>query len=296
MIDLAAIAASIAPAVVGVTAAHGRHRRAGTGTVIAEGTVVTTAHNLAGSHVTLHLHDGSRVAGTVAGASEDLDLAVVTADLPGIAPASWGDPTAVGIGADVVAIAAPDGVARITAGAVATLGSRVRTRTGSPVDGVLEHSAPLVRGASGGPVLDASGAVVAIDLNRLEGGLYQAVLATPALRAAIEGLADGRVPEPRRLGVTVTPDRKARWLREAAGLAVIDGVLVAEVAEGSAADRAGLRRGDLLTALDGAPLRGPDDLLLALRRAPVSVEVALITGGVEPRTATITFEDAASPA
>lgn len=296
-IDIAAIAAAVTPAVLGV----GHRGRAGSGTVVAVGTVVTTAHNVPhhpGAPVAIRFADGRRGEGAVSAASEDLDLAVVAVDTGDIAPLAWGAVDAVAVGRDVIAAAAPDGVVRLTAGTVATVASRLRTRSGSPVDGVLEHTAPLVRGASGGPVLNADGGVIGIDTNRLEGGLYQAVLTDAAVQAVIDQLARGEVPARPRLGVSVAHRRHAEHLRDAVGLPPLDGVLITGVEDDGPAAAAGLSRGDVITALDGTALRRPDDLLLALRRAgtgPAAPSVALtvVRGAEDPRSVTVDLSTAA---
>ena len=160
----------------------------------------------------------------------------------------------------------------------------VATATGSPLADLLEHTAPLPRGASGGPVVDGEGRLVGMDVNRVEGGLYQAVRADELLRDVIDRLARGEVPRPRRLGVQVVPRRTATWLRAAVGLDPADGVLLAGVDPDGPAAAAGLGRGDLLTAIDGTVLHAPDDLLLALRTAGEQVQLVARRGADSPRT------------
>ncbi|HUG85813.1 MAG TPA: S1C family serine protease, partial [Euzebya sp.] len=254
-IDIAAIAAAVTPAVVGV----GSGGRRGSGTVVAPGTVVTTAHNVPRRQdgaVTVRFSDGRRLEGSLSATSEDLDLAVIAVDTGDIGPLSWGAADAVAVGVDVVAAAAPDGVVRLTAGTVATATSRLHTRTGSPVDRIFEHTATLIRGASGGPVLDSQGALIGIDTNRLEGGLYQAALADADMRSLVDQLGRGEVPPRPRLGVSVAHRRQAQHLREAVGLPPLDAVLITGAEEGGPAATAGLGRGDLVTALNGHALRG----------------------------------------
>lgn len=283
-VDVNGIAARSTPGVVGVRAG----RRRGTGLWLADGQVLTAAHNVRGGDVEVVDHQGRVIPAGDVTASEDLDMAVVTVAVSEEGAATvlpWaGTPPAVGD--TVVAIAAPGGTARTTVGQVATTAGRIRTAAGSPLTGVLEHTAPLPRGASGGPVLDREGAVVAIDLNRLDGGLYQAVPLDDHVRAALAALREGRVPTPRRLGIAVVGDRRARALRAAVGLPAAEGVLLHGVdPDGPSAGL--LDRGDRIHALDGAVIRGTDDLLVALRSAGPSVELAVTRGADPTRTVTV---------
>ncbi len=255
---IADVAERIRDGVVGI----GRRGR-GTGFAVGPDLVVTNAHNLPRDVTTVTLAPGRHVQGTVLAADHEVDLAVVRVEQGGLTPLPWADATP-SIGAAVLAAAAPQGSLRVTAGQVAAVDARMRTATGSPVAGVLEHTAPLARGASGGPVLDLDGRVVAIDSNRLEGGLYQAIPATPAVRARLDALARGEVRHRPRLGVAITPPRQARHLRAAVGLDPADGLLVSGVEDDSPAARAGLSRGDLLVRAGDRVLVHPDELFLAL--------------------------------
>lgn len=283
-VDVNGIAARSTPGVVGVRAG----RRRGTGLWLADGQVLTAAHNVRGADVEVVDHQGRVVPAADVTASEDLDLAVLTVTVPDGVTATvlpWAATPAT-VGDTVVAIAAPDGTARTTIGQVATTAGRIRTATGSPLTGALEHTAPLPRGASGGPVLDGEGAVVAVDLNRVDGGLYQAVPLDDHVRTALVALREGRVPTPRRLGISVVVDRRARALRAAVGLPAADGVLLHGVdPEGPSAGL--LDRGDRIHALDGTAIRGTDDLLVALRSAGPSVELAVTRGAETARTVTV---------
>ena len=288
-IDITTLADRVAAGTVGIRA---RGRR-GTAVVLPDDQLLTTAHNVRGDHVEVLLDSGVRLPARVLGVAEDLDLAVLavadsaSSDQAGLdwTPLPWAPADAVpSVGAAVAAAAAPDGVARVTAGSVSTSRARLRTATGSPLADLLEHTAPLPRGASGGPVVDGEGRLVGMDVNRVEGGLYQAVRADDVLRGIIGRLARGEVPRPRRLGVQVVPRRRAAWLRAAVGLDPAEGVLLAGVDPEGPAAVAGLDRGDLLTALDGAALHGPDDLLLALRNAGEQLQLVAVRGADAPRT------------
>lgn len=277
--------------------------------MIGDGIVVTAAHNTGGGRrprgesmerpdrsdgsesqiVRVQFGDGREEDGTLAGSSEQFDLAVINVDSGGVTPLEFGDATAVAVGTQIATVAAPGGHPRTTPGTIAAVDSRLRTRSGSPVDRVFEHTAPLLRGASGGPVLDDQGKVVGLNINRLEGGLYQALTADDDLRAAIDQLAEGRALDRARLGVTITPDRHARRMRDAVGLPEADGALIADVANDSAAAAAGLVRGDLIIEIDDQPVRSAEDLLLALRRSGSQIALTVIHGGTERRDVTVSL-------
>jgi S1-C subfamily serine protease len=225
--------------------------------------VVTNAHNLRGSTVTVTFADGRQETGTVAGADLDGDLAVIQVPTGGIEPLEWAG-AAAEVGTPVFAVGGSPFGPRITFGIVSAVGQAFRGPGGRLVGGSLEHTAPLSRGSSGGPVVDAAGRLLGINTNRLGDGFYLALPAGPELRTRIDRLAEGDVPAKRRLGVALVPAPAARHLRKAVGLPERDGVLVRAVEESSPAEAAGLKEGDLLTTANGRDLRTPDDLFAAL--------------------------------
>jgi serine protease Do len=231
--------------------------------VVGSGLVVTNAHNLRGGEVTVTFADGRRETGTVAGADVDGDLAVIQVPTGDIEPLEWSDSPAE-VGTPVFAVGGSPFGPRITFGLVSAVGQAFRGPGGRLVGGSLEHTAPLARGSSGGPVVDLAGRLLGINTNRLGEGFYLALPAGAELRTRIERLAQGDVPTRRRLGVALVPAPAARHLRRAVGLPERDGVLVRMVEEGSPAEAAGLREGDLLTAANDRELRTPDDLFAAL--------------------------------
>lgn len=256
------VAARVGPSVVGL----GRGWGVGSGVVIAAGQVLTNAHNLRGDELTVSFADGRREPGEVAGSDRDLDLAVMavdTGDAPAIAWDGAGGPPA--IGTAVVALANPGGRGlRATLGLVSSEGRSFRGPRGRRVRGAIEHTAPLPRGSSGGPLVDAGGRLLGLNALRLEGGLIVAVPATGSVRERAQALARGEAVSPHRLGVAVAPPRVARRLRRAVGLPEQTGVLVRAVEDGSAADAAGIEQGDLLVAAAGSDIDGIDSLYAAL--------------------------------
>jgi len=256
-------AETVGPSVVGLGRGWGR----GSGVVVAPGRVLTNAHVLRGDEVAVTFADGRTEQGQIAGVDADLDLAalaVETGDAPAIA---WEDAAVaeVAAGAPVFALANPGGRGlRTTFGFVSATGRSFRGPGGRRIGGSVEHTAPLPRGSSGGPLVDAGGRLLGLNAIRLEGGLILALPADAAMRRRGEALAGGAAPERPRLGVALATPRAARKLRSAVGLPERDGLLVRAVVEDSPAGRAGLQRGDLLVAVGGRPLTSPDDLFDAL--------------------------------
>jgi serine protease Do len=281
-------AGEVGPSVVGL----GRGWGHGSGVVIADGSVLTSAHNLRREEVTVSFGDGRREAGTVAGVDSDLDLAVLAVDT-GDAPAvRWEPGDALGIGAPVVALANPGGRGlRATFGFVSSGERSFRGPRGRRIRGAIEHTAPLPRGSSGGPLVDADGGLVGINSLRLDGGLILAVPAGATVRERILLLARGEAAAPHRLGVAIAPPRVARRLRSAVGLPERDGLLVRAVEEGTPGATAGIEPGDLIVAAGGTPTDNVESLYTALDAVPAAggeLELTVVRG-TDERTVTVTF-------
>lgn len=258
----AAVVDKVAPAVVRIGRGWGR----GAGVVVSEGTVVTNAHNLRGGETTVRFADGRTVTGTVAGIDLDGDLAVVHAETADVTPVPWEpDATSVAPGKVVFAVAAvPSGGSRVTVGTVSGVGRAFRGPRSRLVNDAVEHSAPMGRGSSGGPIVDGSGRLLGINTHRLGDGFYLAVPAGAELRSRVEALSRGESPRRPHLGIAVVPPHAARRLRAAVGLPQRDGVLVRAVEADGPAGRAGLAQGDLIVAADGRAIATIDDLLSAV--------------------------------
>jgi serine protease Do len=256
-----AVVESSGSAVVRIGGGPGR----GTGIVIGEGTVLTSAHNLRGEETRVTFPDGRLVTAEVKGADADGDLAVLGADTDGATPIVWGEPPSAA-GAVVWALALPPGCKqpRVTLGTVSSVGRSFRGPRGRLITDALEHTSRLGRGSSGGPLTDGEGRLIGINTHRLGDGFYLALPASEALRARVEALSRGEVPVRRRLGVGLAPPHVARRLRQAVGLEPRDGVLVREVAEGGPAGAAGVRKGDLIVEAGGREVSSVDDLVNAL--------------------------------
>jgi serine protease Do len=270
------LAEAAGPSVVGI----GQRWGAGSGIVLGSGRVLTNAHNVRGGQVMVTFADGRTAEGSVAGHDIDADLAVIEADT-GEAPAlPWAAGTPAGVGMPVFALSNPGGRGlRVTFGFISGVERTFRGPRGLRISGSLEHTAPLLPGSSGGPILDAGGQLIGINTNRLGEGFYLAIPADDALRGRADTLARGQSAAPPQLGIAVAPGHVARRLRRAVGLPEAEGLLIREVMEASPAERAGLAEGDLIVAAGGRPVRTIDDLFGALQAARGgAIELSVIRG------------------
>jgi S1-C subfamily serine protease len=272
----------------------GRDGGRGVGVVIAEGIVVTNAHNLRGHQVTVTFAEGRVATGEVRGVDGEGDVGVIAVDTAGVTPIAWGD-AELPIGTPVWAVArSAFGGVRVTRGEVSSVGRSFRGPGGRIIPGSLEHTAPLARGSSGGPLVAADGRLVGLNTHRLGDGFYLALPTDSELQTRIAALAEGRSPTRRRLGIALAPGQAARRLRAAVGLEPRDGLLVEGVEAGGPADRAGIRRGDLIVTAGGQNLVHPEDLYVALAgEGPLSVGVVR---GVDELTVDVTFDSSEAPA
>jgi serine protease Do len=269
---ISATAETAGAAVVGI----GPGWRGGSGVVVAGGRVLTAAHNLRRERASVVFADGRREQAEVLGFDRDFDLAVLGVDTGGIEPLAAADSDGSrGIGALVVGLARPGGRSlRVTHGFVSTDQREMRAPRGRRVP-AIEHTAPLPRGSSGGPLVDADGRLIGINVIRLDGGLIVAV-DTVALADEIERLGRGEAPTRRRLGIAVAPAHVARRMRRSVGLPDATGILVRAVEDESPAAKAGLERGDLLVELNGQPLERIDDLYAALDTAADALDLGVL--------------------
>ena len=293
---IAEAAREVGPAVVGL----GRGWGLGSGVVVDDGRVLTSAHNLRGDEATLTFGDARRERARVAGVDPDLDLAVLLADTAGAPAVAWAldDAPGTSLGSPVLALANPGGRGlRATLGFVSSERRSFRGPRGRRIAGAIEHTAALPRGSSGGPLVDLEGRLLGLNAVRLDGGLILAVPADAAVQERVELLARGEAPRRRRLGVAIAPPRAARRMRRAVGLDERDGLLVRGVEEGSPADRAGLARGDLIVAAGGREVDGIDALHAALDGLGEGEALTLnVVRGDEEREVTVALDAPAGAA
>jgi S1-C subfamily serine protease len=282
---IGAVAAKAGPSTVGV----GNRWRGGSGIVLDTGKVLTNAHNLHGDEIHVYFSDGREAEGKVLGADGDGDLAVIAVDTKDAPALEWGGGSELSIGSPVIALGNPSGGGlRVTAGFVSGVGRAFRGPRGRRVAGAVEHTAPLLPGSSGGPIVNADGQLLGINTNRLGSGFYLAIAADAGLRTRVDALSRGEAPARRRLGVGLAPSEVARHMRRAVGLEERDGLLVRDVEEGSPAATAGIVEGDLIVQAAGKSITSIDDLFEALAATPADkpLDVKVIRG-IEERSVSV---------
>jgi S1-C subfamily serine protease len=292
-----ALGASVANLQVRRRTRRGPATGAGSGVAIsADGFLITSAHVVEGSRQGVaSFSDGRETPVSLVGSDPLSDLAVLRADGSDLTPAVLGDAAGLRVGQLVVAIGNPHGFASsVTAGVVSGLGRSLPVGArGGPrrvVENVIQTDAALNPGNSGGALVDGAGRVVGINTALAGIGLGLAVPINDATRLIISTLIrDGRVRRA-HLGVAVAPRPLPPRAAERVGRSA--GVQIMQVIEGSPAEGAGLRRGDLLVELDGEPVTDASDLqrLMVDERIGRTVDAVVLRGGA-PRPIQLTLAE-----
>ncbi len=259
-----------APSVVYIytEAAPGRRigrRGAGSGLIWdSAGHVVTNFHVVEGAdRVRVRLDSGEAATATVAGVAPDFDLAVIrlSETRTGLRPIPIGSSADLKVGQAVFAIGNPFGLSRtLTTGIISALDRRLPTATRRQIPGVIQTDAAINPGNSGGPLLDSAGRLIGVNTAIVSGsagaaGIGFAVPVDVVNRVVPQLIREGKVPRP-GIGILVAAPELAARLG-------LDGIVIAEVRRGSAAEQAGLigmdprlqRIGDVITQVDGRPVR-----------------------------------------
>ena len=264
------VAERLAPSVASLQVQRRGHRGrvrtgAGSGVVLThDGFILTSAHVIAGGGAvgTARFTDGRELRFTVEGRDPLSDLAVVRAEGSDLEPAALGDAESLRVGQLVVAIGNPNGFeGSVTAGVVSALGRALPARAGRGVrviDNVIQTDAALNPGNSGGALANGRGHVVGVNTAVAGVGLGLAVPVSATTQRIIAALiSDGRV---RRAYLGIAGGPRPLPPRARADTGAERGVEVVEVIDGSPAQRAGLRVGDVIFELDGAATESATDL------------------------------------
>ncbi len=295
----------IGPAVVSIQVGTGSRGPspgggAGSGVVVTpDGYLLTNQHVVNGAQrVRIHFVDGRSVEAELIGEDATTDLAVVRALASGLPSATVVADEPLRVGQLVVAVGNPFGFqSTVTAGVVSALGRALRSRAGRLIEGIVQHTAPLNPGNSGGPLADAHGRVVGINtaIIAMAQGIGFAVPAPTAQWVLSEILSHGRV---RRvyLGISGRDRPLDRRLVRALGLSVEHAVEIISLDRDGPARQSELRMGDLIIGAHGTPIEGIDALHRHLSRWPSGEALELtVLRGLRQMTATLTPREPAGP-
>ena len=263
-----ALAATVVAASPGIIRVEARQRLPASGIVWSHDGVILTAHHVVeqDDNIRVGLHDGQTTTATLVGRDPTTDLAVLRATTTDLAPPAWAEPdlSNLRVGHLVLALGRPAQTVPATLGIVSALGQRWRTPGGGLLDRYVQTDVVMYHGFSGGPLVNATGQVVGLNTSTLRRGLSLTVPVSTLRRVVAMLLVYGRLPA--TLGQHLGQET---------------GLLLIAVEPNSPAEQAGLLLGDTLVALDGAPIRHPDDLLACMRaeRIGATVPVRIIRGG-----------------
>ncbi len=279
-----------------------KEQAAGSGVIVdaARGYVLTNNHVIKDAQqVIVTLKDRRQFPAKLVGTDPGTDIAVLQIPAQGLSALRIGDSDALQVGDYVLAIGNPFGIGQtVTSGIVSALG-----RSGLSVEGYedfIQTDASINPGNSGGALVNLKGELIGINTAIIgpAGGNVGIGFAVPSAmaRAVMEQIVRHGEVRRGRLGIEmadVTAEAQRR-LR----LPTLDGALIAAVEDGSPAERAGLREGDVVTALNGRPVRGFSDLRARLGLTPVGEEIELQVareGGSQRIRARIAPPQAAGP-
>jgi putative serine protease PepD len=290
---LDAVQASVVTIEVDGGIAAGPFEGAGSGVVISDdGLVLTNAHVINGAAgITVRSFTGQETGATLVGSFPDDDIALVRVDDPaGLEPAVLGDSSALQVGDEVVAIGnALDltGQPTVTRGIVSALERQI-DGGGISLSNLIQTDAAINPGNSGGPLVAADGTVVGINTAIISDAQNVGfAIAIDAIEPLIEELEAGNgeiTADTGFLGVeTVDLDAVAPEVLERFGVELDEGAFVTSVAEGTAAQTAGLAEGDVIVAVDGEEVTSSVEVRDAIRShsAGETVVVRIVRDGEE---------------
>jgi len=291
-LDIPTLLAKVRPSVVaiqtGATTARGFEEAAGSGIVLSkDGLVLTNAHVIEGANrIEVTFSDGSSHSATLVGALADNDVALVKADgISDATPATLGSSDAAQVGDDVVAIGNALNLGEqptVTLGIISAL-DRTISAENVTLDHLIQTDAAINPGNSGGPLVNAKGEVIGMNTAIIQNSQSLGFsLAIDDIKPLIEelkqgkGSTGGQVAQTAFLGVQTTdisettPDVLDRFQ-----VTVDHGAFVQAVTPGSAADRAGVRPGDVIIGVDGQEIQSNQQVGAVIRKKQPGDDVQL---------------------
>jgi S1-C subfamily serine protease len=279
------VAEAVGPAVVSISVGKNSEGRepeqmgAGSGVVIApDGYILTNDHVVHDAQkLTATLTNGTTLTARLMGTDQATDLAVIRAEGPSLPYATLGDSAALRVGQLVIAIGNPFGFqSTVSTGVVSALGRAFRSREGRLIEDIIQHTAPLNPGNSGGPLVDSRGRIVGINtaIIMMAQGIGFSIPSNTAKWIVSQLLTYGRV---RRgyLGITARQRPLGRRLARFHQLKGEFGVEVQSVEPRSPAGRSGIRAGDVIIAINRQEVASVDHIHRFLSEWPIGDPVTI---------------------
>jgi serine protease Do len=269
---------------------------AGTGFVISpDGVIVTNKHVVADANgkIEVEFPDGTKQAAELLGRAPEYDLAVIKVDGKNLKYVKLGASDAIQVGDQVVAVGnalALQGGLSVTQGIISGKGRVVpEDETGQVLYDMLQTDAAINPGNSGGPLLNANGEVIGI--NTALAGNSQNVgfaISIDSAKSVIDSLRAGKSVRVAFLGVETSDVTPA--IAKSLNLTTKTGAVIRRVTKGNAADDAGLKTNDVIVAIGGRPVRGPQDVGAEIRRyAPGDTADVTVERGGQDTTVKVTL-------
>jgi S1-C subfamily serine protease len=271
------LATAVEVAANSVVAIHARRRIPSSGIIWRHGVIVSASHTVRrDDEIPVTLPNGDSTIATLAGRDSATDLIALRVQGGGAKShtAPKADSSSLRVGSLVLAVGRPGKNVSASFGIVSAVGDGWRTWQGARIDRGLRLDLSVYDGFSGGPLVDASGAVLGLNNSALARGTPMALPANAVDRVLDELLERGHVRRP-FIGVAVQPVALSPSLVKQHGLGNDSGLLILSIAESSPAEKAGILLGDVLLEADGQTLGRPDDLLDALSGVANNAAVSL---------------------
>jgi S1-C subfamily serine protease len=274
------VVGQVGPAVITVSGRGGRGDGGmGSGFIIApDGFAVTNSHVVSGRHrLKATTEDGDELDAELIGDDPATDLALIRLAARDLPHTELGDSDALQVGQLVIAVGNPFGFrSTVSTGVVSAVGRSMRSQEGRLIESIIQHTAPLNPGNSGGPLVDSRGRVVGVNTAIIAWaqGLGFAVPGNTARWVAGDLLGHGRVRR-MSLGIRVMAADIPRSVSRELDLLGDHAMEVVEVMPGAAAASAGLRAGDLIVSAAGRIIAGTDDLHRVLTSLPPGASFTL---------------------
>jgi putative serine protease PepD len=280
--SIAALAARLIPAVVSIAVSGGRNSGTGSGFFLdSDGFILTNNHVVEsaanGGRITVETSDGKKYPATLVGRDSSYDLAVLKINVQAAPTLQLGNSDQVMVGDSVIAIGSPLGLSgTVTAGIISSKNRAVTTGNGfgeSSFINALQTDAAINPGNSGGPLVDLTGAVIGVNsaiatlgVSSQAGsiGLGFAIPINQAKKTAEQLINTGSATYP-IMGISVDT--------QFTGVGALISNESTGITPGGPAEKAGLRKGDLIVALDGSDIENSDELIVAIRSKNIGDKV-----------------------